>query len=102
MRNVLVRPILSEKSSAVEPLGKYVFEVTPSANKVEIRRAVETRYNVKVDTVNTVTIKPRNRSRWTGRGMIAGRTNRRKKAIVTLAKGETIDILADLEGGDLS
>lgn len=100
MRNVLVRPILSEKSSAVEPLRKYVFEVTPNANKVEIRRAVEERYNVTVEGVNTVTIKPRVRTRWTGRGHISGRTNRRKKAIVTLAVGQTIDILGDLEMGE--
>ncbi len=101
MNNVLVRPIMSEKSTAVESLGKYVFEVRPSANKIEIRRAVEARYDVSVRKVHTVTIKPRRRSRWTGKGMIAGMTNRRKKAIVTLAEGQTIDILAGLEGGDL-
>lgn len=101
MNNVLVRPILSEKSSAVEPLGKYVFEVRPSANKIEIRRAIESRYDVSVRKVNTVTIKPRRRSRWTGKGMISGMTNRRKKAIITLAEGQKIDILADLEGGNI-
>ena len=101
MRNILVRPILSEKSSGIEGLGKYVFEVTPSANKIESRRAVESRYNVSVRKVNTVMIKPRRRSRWTGGSVISGATNRRKKAIVTLVEGETIDILANLEGGDL-
>ncbi len=97
MRHVLKRPILSEKSAAFEPQGKYVFEVMPSANKIEIRRAVEDRYNVKVTNVHTVSIRPRNRDRWTGRGFISGKTVRRKKAIVTLAKGQTIDLLGDLE-----
>ncbi len=97
MRSVLVRPILTEKSSAVEPLGKYVFEVIPSANKIEIRRAVEERYEVSVKSVHTITKQPRTRTRWSGRGFISGRTNRRKKAIVTLVKGQTIDLLDGLE-----
>lgn len=97
MRSVLVRPILSEKSSAVEPLGKYVFEVVPSANKIEIRHAVEDRYDVKVRSVRTIAVQPRSKTRWTGRGFIAGQTNRRKKAIVTLAEGQTIDLLSDLD-----
>lgn len=93
MRNVLKRPILSEKSASLETAGKYVFEVAPSANKIEIRRAVETRYSVKVTDVHTINVRPRNKSRWTGRGFLAGKTTRRKKAIVTLAKGQTIDLL---------
>lgn len=97
MRQILKRPILSEKSASFEPAGKYVFEVIPSANKIEIRRAVEERYGVKVTNVHTVSIHPRNKSRWTRRGMIAGKTVRRKKAIVTLAKGQTIDILGGTE-----
>ena len=97
MRNILKRPILSEKSSAFEPIGKYVFEVMPSANKIEIRRAVEERYNVKVANVHTLNLKPTRKERWTGRGHIAGKTTGRKKAIVTLAQGQTIDLLGDLE-----
>lgn len=97
MRNVLKRPILSEKSASFEPAGKYVFEVLPSANKIEIRRAVEERYNVKVTDVHTVTVHPRNKSKWTKKGFLAGKTVRRKKAIVTLAKGQTIDILGGTE-----
>lgn len=97
MRQVLKRPILSEKSSSFEPQGKYVFEVMPSANKIEIRRAVEDRYNVKVTNVHTISQRPTSRTRWTGRGVISGKTIRRKKAIVTLAQGQTIDLLGDLE-----
>jgi large subunit ribosomal protein L23 len=97
MRTVLKRPILSEKSAAQEPLGKYVFEVDPKANKVEIRNAVEERYNVSVKSVRTSVSKPRVKERWTGRGFIAGKTDRTKKAIVTLSAGETIDLLGELE-----
>ena len=101
MRQVLKRPILSEKSASFEPAGKYVFEVIPSANKIEIRKAVEHRYGVKVANVHTINIKPRDKSRWTNKGLIAGRTVQRKKAIVTLAKGQTIDILGEVEEGNL-
>lgn len=97
MRQVLKRPILSEKSASLETSGKYVFEVVPSANKIEIRRAVEERYEVKVTDVHTINVRPKNKSRWTGRGFLAGKTVRRKKAIVTLAKGQTIDLLGTTE-----
>lgn len=97
MRQVLKRPILSEKSSSMEPSGKYVFEVMPSANKIEIRRAVEERYSVKVTNVHTINVKPSSKNRWTRKGFIAGKTRQYKKAIVTLASGQTIDLLGELE-----
>lgn len=97
MRHILKRPILSEKSASLEPKGKYVFEVAPNANKIEIRRAVEDRYQVKVVEVNTVNVKPKSKDRWTRRGFVSGKTNRFKKAIVTVAEGQTIDLLGTLE-----
>jgi len=97
MRHILKRPLLSEKSASFEPAGKYVFEVIPSANKIEIRRAVEDRYNVKVVNVHTINVKPKSKDRWTRRGFVSGKTNRFKKAIVTLAQGQTIDLLSNLE-----
>ena len=97
MRNILKRPILSEKSASFEQKGKYVFEVMPSANKIEIRRAVEEQYNVKVMNVHTMNLKPKHRERWTGRRYVTGKTIGRKKAIITLADGQTIDLLGELE-----
>ncbi len=97
MRHVLKRPILSEKSSSMEPMGKYVFEVMPVANKIEIRRAVEERYGVKVVNVHTINVKPSAKSRMTRKGFISGKTKLYKKAIVTLAAGQTIDLLGEVE-----
>jgi large subunit ribosomal protein L23 len=98
MRQVLKRPILSEKSTLLADNGKYVFEVIPSANKIEIRKAVEDRYRVGVTSVHTITIKPKKKVQLTRRGYIAGKTITRKKAIVTVKKGQTIDIIGDLPG----
>jgi len=93
MRQVLKRPYLSEKSSQLAEAGKYVFEVLADANKIEIRRAVETRYGVGVANVNTVTIRPKQRTRYTRKGFMIGKTAWRKKAIVTVKPGQTIDLV---------
>jgi large subunit ribosomal protein L23 len=96
MRQVLKRPILSEKSSLLGDKGQYVFEVIPSANKIEIRKAIEERYNVGVAKVHTVTIKPKTKVQLTRRGYVTGRTATRKKAIVTVKPGQKIDVIGDL------
>ncbi len=96
MRQVLKRPVLSEKSMALAEDGHYVFEVAVNANKIEIRRAVETRYNVSVKHVRTMTVRPKSKSQMTRRGYILGKTTWRKKAIVTLREGYTIDVVGDL------
>jgi large subunit ribosomal protein L23 len=76
--------------------GQYVFEVRTDANKIEIRKAVEERYKVGVTSVRTITIRPKAKMRMTTRGFIAGKTPQRKKAVVTLRSGQTIDIVGDL------
>ncbi len=96
MRQVLKRPILSEKSTRLGETGQYVFEVFPDANKIEIRKAVEERYHVGVTDVRTIMIHPRVRTQYTRRGFVTGKTARRKKAIVTLRKGQTIDLFSEL------
>ena len=58
-RDVIVKPIISEKSYALIDEGKYTFEVDPRSNKTEIKQAVEQIFNVKVDTINTLTAKAR-------------------------------------------
>ncbi len=86
--DIIVRPIVTESSTDQMTLGKYTFEVARSANKVEIRYAVEEIFKVHVTKVNTLW-RPSKEKR---RGNIVGSTTRKKKAIVTLAPGETIDI----------
>lgn len=96
MRQVLKRPILSEKSTMLSERGQYVFEVIPSANKIEIRKAVEDRYKVQVASVRTLSIRPKQKVQLTKRGYLVGKTARSKKAIVTVKPGQTIDIIGDV------
>ncbi len=86
--DVIIRPIVTEEATDQMALNKYTFEVSPRANKVEIRNAIEEIFRVHVVKVNTLW-RPSKEKR---RGMIVGRTPRRKKAVITLAPGDTIDI----------
>lgn len=88
-RNILRKPVITEKSTSLMQENKYTFVVDPRANKVEIKQAVESLFKVKVEKVNTMTVKGRiKRVR-----NIPGRTPDIKKAIVTLRKGDKIEIL---------
>lgn len=90
-RDIIIRPVLTEKAMNLSGARKYVFEVAPKATKPQIKRAVEELFGVKVKKVNTMWMKPKPRRYfWRGR---PGRTKRWKKAIVTLAEGESLDIL---------
>ena len=84
---VLKRPILTEKTDFQRDDNQYVFEVDRSANKIQIKEAVETLFDVKVQAVNTMIMKPKRRRM--GRKMIATRSAW-KRAVVTLAPGEQI------------
>ena len=87
---VLLRPVISEKSTELAGDNKFTFEVSPRANKIDIRKAVEDRYGVRVANVRTITMPAKQK----GAGFIAINKRRRgltspwKKAIVTLAAGE--------------
>jgi large subunit ribosomal protein L23 len=96
MKQVLKRPILSEKSTMLGDKGQYVFEVATSANKIEIRKAIEERYNVGVTNVRTITVKPKQKVQLTRRGYVQGKTTLRKKAIITLRPGQKIDVIGEL------
>ncbi|MBN1487202.1 MAG: 50S ribosomal protein L23 [Anaerolineae bacterium] len=89
--DVIVRPLQTEKSEAAKWQGKYTFEVNRNANKIEIKRAVESIYGVKVKAVNVMNM-PAKVSRMRGRRVVARRPVW-KKAIVTLAPGERIEAL---------
>lgn len=91
---ILVRPVVSEKSYAAMAQGKYVFRCHPSANKVEIKRAVEEAFadqKVTVVAVNTINVRGKERLRSRGRTRVVGRSPNWKKAIVTLAPGQKIE-----------
>ncbi|ABB39052.1 Ribosomal protein L25/L23 [Oleidesulfovibrio alaskensis G20] len=86
---ILIKPLVSEKATFVkESSEQVVFFVNPRANKIEIKKAVESVFNVKVAGVNVVTRKPQARTK---HGRVTGQTAGYKKAYVTLAPGEKID-----------
>lgn len=95
--NVIIKPIVTEKMTKVaEKLNRVGFIVEKSANKIEIKKAVESMYNVKVLSVNTLNHDGKRKSRYTKAGFIEGRTNAVKKAMVTLAQGDTIDFYSNI------
>jgi large subunit ribosomal protein L23 len=89
--NVLIRPVVTEKVSALNEKGKYGFVVDDKANKLDIKNAVEKMYGVNVESVRTMRYQGKAKSRYTKSGVISGRTNSFKKAIITVADGEVID-----------
>ena len=89
---VLIKPIVTEKSTkSSDKLRKYAFKVAKDANKLEIKKAIENTYNVKVATVNTQVNVGKMKTRQTKRGVSSGVRAAFKKAHVTLKDGETID-----------
>lgn len=94
---LIIKPILTEKMTAQgEKLNRYGFIVDVRANKLEIRRAVEQMYNVVVTDVNTISCMGKRKSRYTKAGMLEGRANNYKKAMVTLKKGDQIDFYSNI------
>ncbi|MFM8433042.1 MAG: 50S ribosomal protein L23 [Bacteroidota bacterium] len=95
--SVLKKPLITEKMTKTsEKLGQYGFIVDRNANKVQIKKAVEKLYNVSVDSVNTLTIAGKRKTRYTKTGFVSGSTGSYKKAIVTLKKGDTIDFYSNI------
>jgi len=94
---ILIKPIVSEKMTGLtDKFNRYGFFVAPRANKLQIRQAVEALYGVKVETVNTMVVGGKRKSRNTKSGVITGKTITRKKAVITLAEGETIDFYSNI------
>jgi large subunit ribosomal protein L23 len=94
---VILKPVITEKMTAKgETLNQFGFIVDKRANKVQIKNEVESLYNVQVLSVNTMNYSGKLKSRFTKSGVISGRTNAYKKAIVTLAEGETIDFFSNI------
>lgn len=85
---VLKRPVVSEKTMALQAENKYTFLVNPDANKIEIKHAVETAFGVTVTAVRTINVKGKLKRV----GRFQGRTSAKKKAIVTLKAGDKIEL----------
>ncbi len=85
---IIKAPVITEKSEALKANGQYTFKVDPRANKTEIKSAIEKIFKVKVTSIKTMNEKPKKRRV----GRYSGYTNRSKKAIVTLAEGQTIEL----------
>jgi large subunit ribosomal protein L23 len=95
--NIIIKPVITEKMTNLgEKLNRYGFIVHKRANKLQIKKAVEELYGVDVDSVNTMNYSGKKKSRFTKSGAITGRTSAYKKAIVTLAEGETIDFYSNI------
>jgi large subunit ribosomal protein L23 len=93
--DILIKPIVTEKiNKQTEKFNRFCFQVDKRANKLEIKKAVEGFYNVRVSGVNTNIVPAKAKSRNTKAGLLVGRKPGYKKATVTLAEGETIDLYA--------
>jgi large subunit ribosomal protein L23 len=94
--SVLKKPLVTEKVSALNEKGKYGFIVDIKANKVEIRKEVERVYGVNVVSVKTLRYSGKRKTRYTKAGILSGKKNNFKKAIVSLSEGEVIDFYSSI------
>ena len=96
-KTIIVRPLITEKSELLtNNANQFTFVVNKRANKIEIRKAVEKMYNVTVESVNTVIMPGKLKSRFTRSGASKGRKPSFKKAYITLSPGEEIDFYGDI------
>ena len=94
---IIIKPIVTEKMTVQgEKLNRYGFIVDREANKLQIKAAVEQMYNVTVASVNTLNYHGKRKSRFTKAGVLRGRMNHYKKAYVTLAGEDKIDLYANI------
>ena len=95
---IIIKPIVTEKQTAISEKfpNRYGFRVSPDANKIQIKAAVEELYGVSVVSVNTMNYAGKLKSRFTKSGVINGKMPAFKKAIVTLKEGETIDFFSNI------
>jgi len=90
--SIIVKPIITEKiTKDGEVFNRFGFVVDKKANKVQIKKAVEATYGVTIVAINTMNVRPDRSTKYTKSGLISGKTNAYKKAIVQVQEGETID-----------
>ena len=94
---IIIKPIVTEKMTQLgDKLNRYGFKVQKTANKIEIKQAVEAMYDVTVNEVNTMVVAPKVESRFTKGGVIKGQASAYKKAIVTVKEGDKIDFYSNI------
>ena len=95
---IIIKPIVTEKQTAIseKKSNRVGFRVSPDANKLEIKAAIEALYNVTVIQVNTMKYDGKRKSRYTKSGVVNGKEAAFKKAIITLKEGETIDFFSNI------
>ena len=95
--SILIKPVITEKATADSEMNnRFTFVVSNKANKIQIKDAVESAYGVSVTKVRTMNVRPDRKTKYTKSGMITGKTNAFKKAVVQVAEGETIDLYSNL------
>jgi large subunit ribosomal protein L23 len=95
--SIIIKPLITEKMTLVtEKSQRYGFIVDKKANKIEIKKAIDNLYKVNVEEINTMINPGKSKSRNTKSGFIKGSTSAYKKAIVSLASGETIDFYSNI------
>jgi len=93
----LIKPVITEKATTDSEMNnRFTFVVSNKANKIQIKDAVESAYGVSVTKVRTMNVRPDRKTKYTKSGMITGKTNAYKKAVVQVAEGETIDLYSNL------
>ncbi len=96
MMGILNKPIVTEKMTQLETQRQYAFEVDRKSNKIEIQKAIEKKFNVKVLSVRTINFKGKQKTQMTRRGRFSGKTAQWKKAIVTLKEGDKIEFFENI------
>lgn len=95
--DIIKKPVITEKMTEMgEKLNRYGFIVDKRANKLQIKTAIQEIYGVEIMSINTMNYLGKSKSRFTKAGFISGKTNSFKKAIITLAEGETIDFYSNI------
>jgi large subunit ribosomal protein L23 len=95
-KQILIKPLFTEKMARLQDAeNKYAFQVNVNANKIEIKQAVEQKFNVKVKSVRTMVYQGKKRQQFTKGGRFEGRRPMWKKAIVTLHEGNQIDLFTN-------
>jgi large subunit ribosomal protein L23 len=94
MIQLIKKPLITEKAMNLASQRQYVFEVHPSANNIQIRKALEEMFEVNIISIRTTNIKGKNKTKMTRRGMMRGKTSLKKKAYITLAVGQEIELVS--------
>ena len=95
--SILIKPIITEKATNDSELfNRYAFVVDKNANKIEIKKAVETAYGVSISSVKTLNYPVQKNTKFTKKGLVTGKKGAYKKAIIQLAEGESIDFYNNL------